>query len=46
MKVLVEFELDWPDYEDVSDDLVWADLLENNFVGMDGVVPKLIRVER
>lgn len=46
MKVIVEFELNWPDYEDVSDELVYSDLVENNFLGMDGVTPKLVKVER
>lgn len=46
MKVFVEFDIDWPDYEDVCDELIWDDLQENNFVGMDGVTPKLIKIER
>ena len=46
MKIIVEFDVDWPDYEDVSDELIYSDLVENNFVGMDGVEPKLIKIER
>ena len=48
MKVIVEFELDksWDDYKDCSDEIIWTDLSENNFVGMDGVTPKLIKIER
>lgn len=46
MKVFVEFDIDWEGYDDVVDELVWNDLWENNFVGMDGVTPKLIKIER
>ena len=46
MKIIVEFDVDWPDYEDVSDELIYSDLVENNFVGMDGVTPRLVKVER
>ena len=46
MKVFVEFDIDWEGYEDVCDELIWSDLWENNFVGMDGVTPKLIKIER
>lgn len=46
MKVIVEFNIDWKDYDNVSDELIYADLSENNFVGMDGVTPALIKVER
>ena len=47
MKVFVEFDLDESLWEpECSDEIIWSDLWENNFVGMDGVTPKLIKIER
>lgn len=46
MKVIIEFELDKTWENDCSDEMIYSDLVENNFVGMDGVTPKLIKIER
>jgi hypothetical protein len=43
MKVIVEFELD-ETWNGLSDEMVWTDLVENEFVGMDGVTPKLVEI--
>ena len=45
MKVKIEFEVNWPDYEDVSDELIIEDMFEN-WLGKKGVSIKSYKIEK
>ena len=45
MKVKIEFEVNWPDYEDVCDELIIEDMFEN-WSGKEGVSIKSYKIEK
>jgi hypothetical protein len=43
MKVVIEFKVDWPDYNDVYDQLIIEDMFEN-WPGKEGVEIKKYKI--